>query len=402
MMLNTAVAGQQGEQALVLSHLEDILRSKQFCNSARCQDLLRYLVIQRLKGHAEELKERVIGVEVFGRSSDYNTGEDAVVRVKTSEVRRRLAEYYNTVTPPPLRIEFPARSYSLDFVVLQQPDRVAPQAISPLRSRAHITFNIITIAVLGGILAVTVLAAFLWPHEEFQLFWRPFAGDSHGTLLIVPDPVRYSFSQRIHINEIADELPSVFTKADVIPLVHQDVGSGDAAAAAKIAAVLGELHASWHFQLSSQSEFNQLRHNSVILVGAALSNGWSGELGPYLRYIVTSRDGRRVILDQSKPERMWYSPDLRADGKTSKDYAVISRWMAKETGEVILETAGIATYGTAAAAEFVTDRKLLNAALRKLPKGWANGNLQFIVETQVIHGVSGPPRMIEYAWSPSK
>ena len=40
------------------------------------------------------MKERVIGIKLFGRDPSYDTGEDAIVRVTASDVRRRLLQHY--------------------------------------------------------------------------------------------------------------------------------------------------------------------------------------------------------------------------------------------------------------------------------------------------------------------
>ena len=74
--------------------LQEILRSAPFSSSRQCQNLLRYLVEKSTQGEEESLKERVIGIEVFGRSPDYNTGDDPIVRARVGEVRKRLAQYY--------------------------------------------------------------------------------------------------------------------------------------------------------------------------------------------------------------------------------------------------------------------------------------------------------------------
>ena len=56
---------------------------------------LEYSVSQVLAGNGhEELRERRIGIEVFQRPADYDTAEDAVVRVTANELRKRLAQYY--------------------------------------------------------------------------------------------------------------------------------------------------------------------------------------------------------------------------------------------------------------------------------------------------------------------
>jgi TolB-like protein/Tfp pilus assembly protein PilF len=58
----------------------------------------------------------MIGAEMFGRPIDYDTANDAVVRVKATEVRKRLAQYYLGLTKPPrVRIEIPAGTYVAKF-----------------------------------------------------------------------------------------------------------------------------------------------------------------------------------------------------------------------------------------------------------------------------------------------
>src|SRR5580704_4287099 len=76
--------------------LSQILHSPTFQGSKQCQALLKYLVEKSLGGHEGDssLKERTIGIEVFGRKHDYSTSDDAIVRARVGEVRKRLAQYY--------------------------------------------------------------------------------------------------------------------------------------------------------------------------------------------------------------------------------------------------------------------------------------------------------------------
>ena len=104
------------EEALVLQELDRIVASKFFKNANRSRQFLEYVVHHRLKGDAEKLKERTIGIGVFGRDPAYATGEDPVVRVQAGEVRRRLHEYYQALPHrPALLIELQAGSYSPSF-----------------------------------------------------------------------------------------------------------------------------------------------------------------------------------------------------------------------------------------------------------------------------------------------
>src|SRR5262250_2333388 len=105
------------EQAnLVRSALESVISSDAFAPSKRCQDFLRLVVEHALTGDLDSLRERMIGVEMFGRPVDYDTSNDAVVRVRATEVRKRLAQYYREAAPTPVvRIELPAGSYVPEF-----------------------------------------------------------------------------------------------------------------------------------------------------------------------------------------------------------------------------------------------------------------------------------------------
>jgi TolB-like protein/Tfp pilus assembly protein PilF len=101
---------------LVRDHLKDVFASKAFAGSKRAQDFLQLIVEHALAGRLDSLRERMIGAEMFGRSIDYDTANDAVVRVKATEVRRKLAQYYQESTRPTLvRIELASGSYVPKF-----------------------------------------------------------------------------------------------------------------------------------------------------------------------------------------------------------------------------------------------------------------------------------------------
>ncbi len=97
-------------------HLKEVIASQEFASSKRSQDFLQLIVEHALAGRFDNLRERMIGAEMFGRPIDYDTANDAVVRVKATEVRKRLAQYYLGLTKPPrVRIEIPAGTYVAKF-----------------------------------------------------------------------------------------------------------------------------------------------------------------------------------------------------------------------------------------------------------------------------------------------
>ncbi len=87
--------GQPNEQSL-RDELERVLSSACFARGERTSKLLRFLVERQLAGRENELKESVIGVEVFGRQPDYDPKVDSTVRSEAVRLRARLSKYYST------------------------------------------------------------------------------------------------------------------------------------------------------------------------------------------------------------------------------------------------------------------------------------------------------------------
>src|SRR5579863_2695179 len=118
-------AGSVSEEQ-VREELSRVLACHEFRTSKRSQDFLRYVVENTLQGHGDMLKERTIGIEVFGRPTSYDPSDDATVRVKAGEVRKRLGLYYSEHgAHDPLRIELPSGTYVPEFRAMA-PAEAAP------------------------------------------------------------------------------------------------------------------------------------------------------------------------------------------------------------------------------------------------------------------------------------
>ena len=79
-----------------LEELERVLSSACFARSQGLSRLLRFLVERQLEGREGELKESLIGIEVYGRRPDYDPKLDSTVRSEMARLRSRLAKYYST------------------------------------------------------------------------------------------------------------------------------------------------------------------------------------------------------------------------------------------------------------------------------------------------------------------
>ena len=109
--------GHEARRSDVEQALGRVLTGSSFRSSAQCQALLRYIVEHTLSHENELLRERVIGINVFGRPSDYDCGNDPIVRARAAEIRKRLAQHYlhGEGAGEEIRIEIPPGSYRAVF-----------------------------------------------------------------------------------------------------------------------------------------------------------------------------------------------------------------------------------------------------------------------------------------------
>lgn len=121
-------------------HLKEIVEGAAFRGSQRSAQFLTYVVEQAIAGQWNALKERTIGIELFGRSPTYDTGEDAIVRVTASDVRRRLLQHYGRYgAASEFRVSLPAGHYIPEIV--REPRSIAEdapvQTIAALPDHSH-------------------------------------------------------------------------------------------------------------------------------------------------------------------------------------------------------------------------------------------------------------------------
>ncbi len=115
-------------------HLRSITESPAFKGSRRSQEFLQFVVERALDRQFDDLKERMLGVELFGRSPSYDTGDDAIVRVTACDVRKRLHQYYAEFgRQSDFHIELPPGSYIPEIHSIEPP---AAEAAAPPKMSA--------------------------------------------------------------------------------------------------------------------------------------------------------------------------------------------------------------------------------------------------------------------------
>lgn len=111
-----AVPSQSETSQVVAQQIDRILNSNTFRSSEVLRNLLSFLAARALEGHPESIRVKEIATLVFGRSEDFDSQSDSVVRVHVGRLRARLAEYYVDEAPDSETIiTIPKGSYALSY-----------------------------------------------------------------------------------------------------------------------------------------------------------------------------------------------------------------------------------------------------------------------------------------------
>lgn len=385
----------------VAQHLEEVLTSPVFRTSRRSCQFLRFIVEAQIAGRASQLKERVVGEEVFGRPPDYDTGQDSIVRVKACEVRRRLAQYYDLHPEAAIRIDLPAGAYSPQF------HRGQPSATARPKSRAELARRRVTwVAVPAGIalLAGCLMAWRLYGASPFLSFWAPFVTGPDTLTLCVPAPDAYRIygsGKAALIDALRPRAPGApapkFPKeaaahSQIVAEPGEFLGIGDAHALTLLYAFAQSHGKIPQVRLAGSTSFTELRAGPNLLIGG-FTNPWTLDLLKDARFVFASEEGVYGIRDRKTGKFVWRKP-RNWEPRAADDCAVVTRIAHSKTGHPLLVAAGLDHSGTFEAGEFLTRAEVLEPVLRKLPADWEKRNLQIVFRAEVVRDNVGPPQVL--------
>ena len=134
--------------------MAEVLQSKAFEASPRLQQFLTYVVEETLAGRGDQVRGKLIAVEVYGRKID-SSGAQNLVRVEASRLRRILDEYYAHENPrASLQIRIPRGGYHPSFASMEEPS--APQPATAKR----LDFGVAVFAALAVILCLGLASVY--------------------------------------------------------------------------------------------------------------------------------------------------------------------------------------------------------------------------------------------------
>jgi len=427
----------------IRAELNRVTHHPLFAQSARCRSLLTYVIEATLDGATkEELKERTVGVRVFGRPPAYDTGNDSIVRVTANDVRKRLDQYYrNPANAGAIVIDLPIGSYVPEFRralpldaaignVLDEPEVPleslpplseemsveAPEAPSPVQADQAINGAIASAissrrmkrAALAAALLLSAITALLTLRGRsdagLNRFWGPVLEPSTPVLICVgtvePAHISPDFRSRFtpqmadNVNGVGEALVPESTLRD-----WPAVTWTDAVEMTRITEMLTRHGKSFQLRSSDSVTLADLRKGPVILLGV-LENSWTLRLVSKLRFRprMDFATQKMWIEDSQHPERKdWSAPWGVAYSDSHDDYALVTRTINPLSGQVSIEIGGLGLHASQAAGEFVTNPAYMNSLSRSLRD--QNKNVQIVLKINVIKGEAGPPQIIAgYYW----
>lgn len=404
----------------VLAELEAILASPSFSGSKRCHEFLDFVVRRTLSGDKEQLTERFIGVDLFGRAVDYETATDAIVRVRANDLRRRMAQYYSEPHPrSAVTIVLPSGTYIPEFQWPAPEKPAHPEVASsapsvpavPVPSAGPLSvshtnwvrriFKPWPIAIAAVLLVGVVFSALHYrptaTDRALERFWLPVFDSKRTVVFCFGDTRSFYVSQRLE-KAFEKEPLAVALVGEVSEMRNDSASAGNIRSLLSIMGVLNSRGVQTQLRWPQEVQQAEMDRADIIYLGA-FSNSWTMNLNQNLRFAF-ERDATPdgfiwLIRDRNQPGRQWaltrtYPQPL------DHDYALITRLLDPERKRVVISLGGLNSFGTQAAGEFLADDASLSSFAQIAPRGWENRNLQIVLEMGVSQNRAIAPKIVAF------
>jgi hypothetical protein len=387
--------------------LEEILASTPFRGSRRYPAMLRYIVEKTLDNHQGELKERTIGVEVFGRDPSYDTNADPVVRFSAGEIRRRLAQFYQeSGTSSPVMVELPSGTYIPRFFLRTpasteqtEPETAAAHPEAEENRADHVTTPTPThrrgwlwpLSLAAAL--VLVMAGVAWYLVQNQVKQSDPVMEVWATTIKSPDPVLISAGRPVPEAGDPPESPNISIGDHILrPDFRVSIATLDAIA--NIVGYLKTWQKPFRIHEANSNTLEDLHDRPVVLV-TGNNNKWTVLLLKDLRFHFVQQGQFSYIEDTRNPSFHGWSVDFtKPFYSQTEDYAIVSRFYSSTTGGPVIVVAGISSNGTEAAGEFIVSPRDLTRLEEMASKGGLTHNFEAVLKVEVVGGNTGAATVV--------
>lgn len=405
------------EKLAASEQLERLLANPFFSHSRRFPSFLRFIVSQTLSGRTDLLKERTLGIEVFGKSATYDTANDPIVRVTAAEIRKRIAQYYqDPAHEHELRLSLPPGSYVPKFdpphsVRAEDPHSALLSVQSEqLSGAASTTAGLgqshveptspaqrrwVTGALTSVVLLLMAVGGWVWWQNSrpsaLMEFWAPVLNSSDPVLFCIADQTQYT---AIALRDAQDPSKQQILHDNLTAVVIDDLSP-----TVKIAGFLQSNKKKYSMRGEGSTTLMDLRGGPTVFIGA-YDNQWTLRLLKPLRFHFANDESMThfgIVDSNSKTPTTWVVDRTQQIATNNyRDYAIVARFTDSTTGKLAVVAAGVGRGGTIAAGELLTDAAQLAPVLRA---AGGKRNIELVLSTPIIGGEPGPPRVeASYAW----
>ncbi len=357
----------------VIQHLESVLYSPSFVSSKRCQEFLRYVVTEVIEGRGDLIKERSIAQDVFGKGSSFEPNEDALVRVKAGEVRKRLVRFYESTPGAPIHIDLPIGTYAPKIRFAKDPvaelSTIGPLTPPPKPSISRRKFAAIVAGSSAALGLGSLVPILRHPERPIDKLWHPILSGTNSLLIFIP----------LMLTESGRLLPTI--------------GLGPAAALRLASQFLAQHKCPCVLRFGPELTYSQMVDYPTLLLGG-FASVWAMKFTQNLRFTLQlNGPNNKTIVDQ-KTGRVWEPTNQTSEGFAQEDYGILCRLFDPASGQIVMIAGGILTFGTLGAAELLFKPDLFSELIQHAPVGWESKNFQALVHVSVINTDSSIPTII--------
>jgi hypothetical protein len=328
-------------------------------------------------------------VALFGRDPAYDTGEDAVVRVTASDVRKRLHQFYSE-NDSAVRIELVAGSYTPEFrtVSARVPDvsEVAPVPLVIATTPGSARWRRVALPMLLFVMAA-VSGTWLWSRSRTSgiasprsvLPWSVLFQEGRQLQLVLADPdvsaIQELTGTQLSLPDYANRKYTANAEAlgsdmqRAIRLLRGvNVAAVDVGIALSVSRLAGAGSARMKIHPARSLQLSAFRtDDDFILLGSSRSNPWGALFEDQLEFdFVRDPELNREVVRNKRVrtgELARYVPTA-GGWDTGDAYAIIALVRNPNQAGSVLLVAGTNAEGTEAAGQFVTNTAELARTLR--------------------------------------
>jgi hypothetical protein len=362
------------EREALHAQIEKLNRSSILHGSESLCKLLKYLGEHSLDAPGTSLKEYQIATEVFGRPPDFDSRVDSTVRVQTGRLRSKLAEYYaGEGGPDRLVIEIPKGAYSLTYHMRAPIEIQAPVAAHEIpKAPAQRSYPLSWLLISVGIGALVVLAGAVaarlmtrQPAPAIKTFWSAFASGPDAPLVV------YSNAEFVGRPETGLRYFDPAQDAGKEIRDHY-TGVGEVMAVHDLDLVFASLSHEIHIKRGRLLTWDDAKASNLIFIGSPSENLSLRELPGTQDFIFGRKPSAPrkddLMISNLHPRASEESAYLASEGQITEDYALVALTSALNTNRRVLILAGITTFGTQAAVEFVCRAPRLEELISMISK----------------------------------